>query len=812
MKVMKFGGTSVGSVNSILNLKSIVENAAKEDDIIVVVSALGGITDRLIKTANMAVQGDSSFNDEFQEIVARHHELVNAIIPCNEKRTELLKEVDMLLGELNNIYQGLALINNLAPKSEATIVSYGERISSRIVTALIDGAVRFNARKFIKTESKHGKYILASEETERLIHGCFDGNRERIIVVPGFIAQDKESDEITNLGRGGSDYTAAIIAATLNADSLEIWTDVDGFMTADPRVINNAYTIKHLSYVEATELCNFGAKVVYPPTIYPVFKANIPIKIKNTFNPEGEGTIIDANSEDEGRLIKGISSINDTDLLTVQGLGMVGVVGVNHRIFRALANADISVFLVAQASSENSTSLGLRHADSAKACEVLNKEFEKEISMGLMENVRATGDLSTVAIVGENMRHNAGIIGKLFQTLGRNGINVIACAQGGQEMNISFVIKADLLRKTLNVIHDSFFLSEYKVLNLFVCGIGTVGSSLIEQIAQQQEKLKREHSLKLNIVGIANSRHAIFDREGLDLTNYRTELMASKESNIAALRDEIIRMNIFNSVFVDCTANAEVASIYADMLSHNVSVVAANKIAASGDYVTYHNLKHIARQRNIKYLFETNVGAGLPIISTINDLINSGDKILKIEAVLSGTLNFIFNILSSDIPLSEAVRLAQEKGYSEPDPRIDLCGKDVIRKLVILAREAGYAIEQKDIEAKLFIPQELFDGTLENFWAKLPTLDKEFEEERRKLAAERNHWRFIAKYENGKGSVSLCKVNERHPFYHLEGSNNIILLTTERYKEYPMLIQGYGAGAGVTAAGVFADIMRIANI
>lgn len=812
MKVMKFGGTSVGSVNSILNLKSIVENAAKEDDIIVVVSALGGITDRLIKTANMAVQGDSSFNDEFQEIVARHHELVNAIIPCNEKRTELLKEVDMLLGELNNIYQGLALINNLAPKSEATIVSYGERISSRIVTALIDGAVRFNARKFIKTESKHGKYILASEETERLIHGCFDGNRERIIVVPGFIAQDKESEEITNLGRGGSDYTAAIIAATLNADSLEIWTDVDGFMTADPRVINNAYTIKHLSYVEATELCNFGAKVVYPPTIYPVFKANIPIKIKNTFNPEGEGTIIDANSEDEGRLIKGISSINDTDLLTVQGLGMVGVVGVNHRIFRALANADISVFLVAQASSENSTSLGLRHADSAKACEVLNKEFEKEISMGLMENVRATGDLSTVAIVGENMRHNAGIIGKLFQTLGRNGINVIACAQGGQEMNISFVIKADLLRKTLNVIHDSFFLSEYKVLNLFVCGIGTVGSSLIEQIAQQQEKLKREHSLKLNIVGIANSRHAIFDREGLDLTNYRTELMASKESNIAALRDEIIRMNIFNSVFVDCTANAEVASIYADMLSHNVSVVAANKIAASGDYVTYHNLKHIARQRNIKYLFETNVGAGLPIISTINDLINSGDKILKIEAVLSGTLNFIFNILSSDIPLSEAVRLAQEKGYSEPDPRIDLCGKDVIRKLVILAREAGYAIEQKDIEAKLFIPQELFDGTLENFWAKLPTLDKEFEEERRKLAAERNHWRFIAKYENGKGSVSLCKVNERHPFYHLEGSNNIILLTTERYKEYPMLIQGYGAGAGVTAAGVFADIMRIANI
>ncbi|MBR6691201.1 MAG: bifunctional aspartate kinase/homoserine dehydrogenase I [Bacteroidaceae bacterium] len=812
MKVMKFGGTSVGSVNSILNLKAIVEKAALEENVIVVVSALGGITDKLIRTANMAVGGDTAFNKEFQEIVTRHHELVNAIINDESKRTALLQEVDMLLNELNNIYQGLALINNLAPKSEATIVSYGERISSRITAALIEGSVRYNSRNFIRTEFKHGKYILASEETDRLIHKHFDGSNDRIIVVPGFIAQDNESGDITNLGRGGSDYTAAILAATLNAECLEIWTDVDGFMTADPRVINNAYTIGHLSYVEATELCNFGAKVVYPPTIYPVFKANIPIRVKNTFNPDGEGTVIDAHSEDEGRLIKGISSINDTDLLTVQGLGMVGVVGVNHRIFRALANADISVFLVAQASSENSTSLGLRHDDSAKACEVLNKEFEKEISMGLMESVRATGGLSTVAIVGENMRHNAGIIGKLFQTLGRNGINVISCAQGGQETNISFVIEAEFLRKTLNVIHDSFFLSEYKVLNLFICGIGTVGSSLIEQIASQQEKLKKEHGLKLNVVGIANSRHAIFDREGLDLANYRTSLMESKESDISNLRDEIVKMNIFNSVFVDCTANEKVASIYGDLLSRNVSVVAANKIAASGDYATYCELKHIARQRNIKYLFETNVGAGLPIINTINDLINSGDKILKIEAVLSGTLNFIFNVLSSDIPLSEAVRLAQEKGYSEPDPRIDLSGKDVIRKLVILAREAGYAIEQSEVEANLFIPQELFDGTLENFWAKLPQLDAQFENDRKQLANEKKHWRFIAKYENGKGSVSLCKVNERHPFYHLEGSNNIILLTTERYKEYPMLIQGYGAGASVTAAGVFADIMRIANI
>lgn len=807
---MKFGGTSVGSVNGILNLKSIVE--AENDSLYVIVSALGGITDKLIKTSQMAVNGDEAFNDEFQEIVTRHHELIYNIIENEEKRNALLWEVDQLLQELQNIYQGLALINNITPKSEATIVSYGERISSHIVTALIEGAIRVDSRDFIKTETKHGKYLLDSELTDELVRKHLADTGAKVTVVPGFIASDKSTGEITNLGRGGSDYTAAIIAAALKADSFEIWTDVDGFMTADPRVINSAYTIHRLSYVEATELCNFGAKVVYPPTIYPVFKANIPITIKNTFNPKGEGTIISAESNSEGRLIKGISSINDTDLLTVQGLGMVGVVGVNHRIFRALADAGISVFLVSQASSENSTSLGLRHVDSGKACEVLNKEFEREISMGLMEPITAVGNLSTVAIVGENMRHNAGIIGKLFQTLGRNGINVIACAQGGQETNISFVINAKLLRKTLNVIHDSFFLSEYKVLNLFICGIGTVGGSLIEQIASQRNKLMDEHGLKLNVVGIANSRHAIFNREGLNLADYRTALLESAESCIDDLRREIIKMNIYNPVFVDCTANAEVAGIYADLLSHNISVVAANKIAASSDYNTYINLKHIARQRNIKYLFETNVGAGLPVINTINDLINSGDKILKIEAVLSGTLNFIFNMLSKDVPMSQTVRLAQEKGYSEPDPRIDLCGKDVIRKLVILAREAGYRLEQEDVEANLFIPDELFEGTLENFWERLPELDAEFEAEREKLESEQKHWRFIAKFENNKGSVSLCKVDKHHPFYHLEGSNNIIMLTTERYKEYPMLIQGYGAGAGVTAAGVFADIMSIANI
>ncbi len=810
MKVMKFGGTSVGSAASILNLKKIVES--EKQPVVVVVSALGGVTDRLIRTSQMAAKGDAAYSEEFQGIVSRHYELISAVISDDKTKRELLSRVDSLLHDLGNIYQGIYLINDLSSKSEAAIVSYGERISSLIVTALISGAAHFDSRSFIKTETKHGKNILNSDATATLIKETFFGKDFKVAVVPGFISTDKETGEITNLGRGGSDYTASLIAASLSAESLEIWTDVDGFMTADPHVIGNAYTIQHLSYVEATELCNFGAKVVYPPTIYPVCKANIPIRIKNTFNPTAEGTIINNETHKSARQIKGISSINDTSLLTVQGLGMVGVVGVNHRIFRSLADAGISVFLVAQASSENSTSLGLRHVDAAPACEVLNSEFEKEISMGLMEPVRAVGNLSTVAIVGENMRQTPGIVGKLFQTLGRNGINVVACAQGGQETNISFVVKADLLRKTLNVIHDSFFLSEYKVLNLFICGTGTVGGSLIEQIEQQREKLMSEHSLQLNVVGIASSRHAIFNRNGINLRTYRDELAGSAESNIDKLRDEIIGMNIFNSVFVDCTASSDVATLYEDLLSHNISVVAANKIAASSDYSTYSRLKHISRIRNVKYLFETNVGAGLPVICTINDLINSGDKILKIEAVLSGTLNFIFNALSEEIPFSRTVKLAKEHGYSEPDPRIDLSGKDVIRKLVILAREAGYTIEQDEVEANLFIPQEFFNSSIEEFWEALPSLDAEFETSRRRLQSEEKHWRFVAKFENGKGSVSLCEVDRHHPFYHLEGSNNIILLTTERYKEYPMLIQGYGAGAGVTAAGVFADIMRIANI
>lgn len=705
------------------------------------------------------------------------------------------------------------LIRDLSPKTQATIVSYGERLSSRIVARLITDAELHDSRTFIKTERKHGRSLLDSELTRRLVVEEFGPKTlyGKIHIVPGFISSDRDSGEVTNLGRGGSDYTASIIAAALGAEALEIWTDVDGFMTADPRVIPTAYTINALSYVEAMELCNFGAKVIYPPTIYPVCVNNIPIYVKNTFNPLLPGTVIRNEIEDDRKPIKGISSISGTSLITVTGLSMVGVIGVNRRIFTALADNGISVFMVSQASSENSTSIGVRDEDAAAAVEVLDNEFAKEIEEGAMFPMHVESGLATVAIVGENMKHTPGIAGKLFGTLGRSGISVIACAQGASETNISFVVHGDYLRKSLNVIHDSFFLSEYKELNLFICGVGTVGGMLIEQIRSQQEKLMQTHRLKLNVVGIASSHKAVFSRAGIDLATYREQLDASPESSSERLRDGVVGMNIFNSVFVDCTASKEVAELYQTFLDNNISVVAANKVAASSSYETYRRLKSTALQRGVKYLFETNVGAGLPIIGTINDLVSSGDRILKIEAVLSGTLNFIFNAISDKVPFSETVRLAKELGYSEPDPRIDLSGQDVVRKLVILTREAGYKAEQDEVEKHLFVPDEMFSGSLEDFWKKLPELDADFEARRQVLAAEGKRWRFVAKMENGEMSVGLQAVDSRHPFYGLEGSNNIVLLTTERYHEYPMLIQGYGAGAEVTAAGVFANIMSTAN-
>ena len=813
MKVMKFGGTSVGSVKSILSLKEIVEAEARTQPVIVVVSALDGITDKLIATSQMAKQGDEHYREEFDAMVKRHHQMIDTIITDDKKRVDLFNNVDQLFDQLKSIFYGVYLIHDLSKKTEDTIVSYGERLSSHIVAAMVKNGIRMNSRDFIRTEKKMGKHVIDADLTTQLVKETFkELNEKTIYVVPGFIARDRDTHETTNLGRGGSDYTASILAAVLNAEVLEIWTDVDGFMTADPKVIKSAYTINELSYVEAMELCNFGAKVIYPPTIYPVCVKNIPIKVKNTFNPEHPGTLIKETIDDDNKPIKGISSIKGTTLITVTGLSMVGVIGVNRRIFTTLANKGISVFMVSQASSENSTSIGVRDEDAEAAAEVLNAEFAKEIETGAMYPMQVESGLATIAIVGENMKQTPGIAGKLFGTLGRSGISVIACAQGASETNISFVVDGRFLRKSLNVLHDSFFLSEYKVLNLFICGIGTVGGMLLEQIRTQQQFLMQSRRLKLNVVGISDVDNFVLDRDGIDLDNYEKILRAGFPANTEHMKEEIVKMNIFNSVFVDCTASRQIAMLYQTFLEHNISVVAANKIAASSDYDSYLKLKQTARDRGVWFRYETNVGAGLPIIGTINDLCNSGDKILKIEAILSGTLNFIFNEIAADVPFSETVRRAKEQRYSEPDPRIDLSGTDVIRKLVILTREAGYKVEQDDVEKHLFVPNDYFEGSLDDFWKRLPELDADFEARRQKLEAENKRWRFVATMENGKTNVALKEVPYGHPFYGLEGSNNIVLLTTERYKEYPMLIQGYGAGAAVTAAGVFANIMSIANI
>ena len=806
MKVLKFGGTSVGSVDSIRQIQHII--AKQTDDCVVVVSALGGITDQLLKAAHMALEAGEQYLEVYQSIRQRHLDMVNTLIENATVRQMLFHEIERILDELRSILFGVHLIKDLSPKSEAAIVSYGERMSSRIVTAALPGAVRKDSLQFIRTEHKHGQILLNSELTEQLIHEAFSP-MPHLAVCPGFISRDSQTDEITNLGRGGSDYTASILAATLGAEVLEIWTDVNGFMTADPRLIPDAYTIQSLSYVEATELCHFGAKVVYPPTIYPVCAKNIPIRILNTFCPDNAGTIIQAQAEADARYVCGLSSIRDVAMITVSGLSMVGVIGVNQRIFSALAAAGVSVFLVSQASSENSTTLGVQEKDCEVAVEVLTREFAEEIKVGSMYPMLVQQGLAAVSIVGEKMHNMPGIAGKLFGTLGRNGISVIAFAQGAKETNISFVVPQQQLSKTMHVLHDSFFLSENKVLNIFICGVGTVGAQLIQQIQQQQAMLLKEQHLQLNVVGIANSRGYIFNAEGLDLSNYREQLKSAAPLSLTTVNSQL--STLYNSIFVDCTASAEVADTYLALLENNISVVTANKIAASSEYIHYLRLKQTALDRGVKFLFETNVGAGLPIINTINDLRNSGDKILRIEAVLSGTLNFIFNEIAADVPFSETIRRAKEQGYSEPDPRIDLSGKDVIRKLVILTREAGYQVEQEDVEKHLFVPEDYFQGAVDDFWKRLPELDADFEARRQELEAKGLRWRFVATMEEGKTKVSLQTVDAAHPFYQLEGSNNIILITTERYHDYPMMIRGYGAGAGVTAAGVFANIMQVSH-
>lgn len=809
MKVLKFGGTSVGSAENIQRVKDIL--LRQEDDMIVVVSALGGITDKILSAAKMAAIGTGYFQAELTEINTRHFTTIENLFSGNQQ-AEVKEKVGLMLEELGRIIHGVSLIGELTPKTLDKIVGFGERLSSLIISEYIVGSKWFDSSKLIRTNSDFGKAIVNFPITNKLIQDAFAGF-SGIAIVPGFISGN-EADEYTTLGRGGSDYTGAIMAAAVDAASLEIWTDVNGFMTADPRVISKAYTIKMLSYSEAMELSHFGAKVIYPPTILPVYKKGIPVLIKNTMEPEAEGTLItDSKHNGKDLPIKGISSISNITLITIQGLGMVGVTGISARLFGALARQNVNVILISQASSENSISFAIDSPSSAKAEAAIRQEFEREIQLDQINKITIEDNLAIVAIVGENMKHATGIAGKLFNTIGKNGVNIIAIAQGASELNISWVVKVSDLRKTLNVVHESFFLSENVELNVFLLGIGLVGGNLLEQLKQQQPKLLKEKHLKIKLAGVANSKKMLFNREGIDIATFKEKMLADgQNSSLEQFKNEIIGLNMYNSIFVDCTANNKAAGLYAELLNANISIVTANKVAASSEYENYALLKKIAKRKGAKFLFETNVGAGLPIINTLNDLMNSGDTILKIEAVLSGTLNFIFNTISENIPLSQTIRMAKEQGYAEPDPRIDLSGVDVARKLLILVRESGYQFDMKDIKINTFIPEKYFQGSVDDFWKNIPEIDAEFEAKRKKLAEAGKFWRFVAKFEDGKAEIGLQEIGANHPFADLQGSNNLVMFTTERYHDFPMMIKGYGAGAAVTAAGVFADIIRVSNI
>ena len=810
MKVLKFGGSSVASAENIKKVKEIV--LSQQDDVIVVVSAMGGITDRILNATRLASNGKDYEKIDY-EIDDIHFDVVGEFFEPNyDEYKDIISDICDLSNELERILECTAFTGELTPKTLDRAAGIGERISSHLVAGYISGSVRIDVSDLIQTDSNFGKATVDFDVTNQKIKDAF-ANFKGIAIVPGFIAKN-DKGEFTTLGRGGSDYTAAIIAAALDADSLEIWTDVNGFMTADPRVISKAYTIPKLSYLEAMELSHFGAKVIYPPTILPVYKKGIPIRIKNTFNPENEGSLITQSAEnEEEKSIKGISSISGIALLTLHGVGMVGVTGISMRFFSALAKVNANVILISQASSENSISVAIEETAVDAAVDAIKTEFEKEIAVGHVSKIDVETELAIVAIVGENMKHTTGVAGKLFSAMGKNGVNVIAIAQGASELNISWVVESRELRKALNVVHEAFFLSENVELNVFLIGTGTVGGNLLQQLKMQQQKLLKEKNLKIKLTGVANSKLMIFDREGIEISNFREKLNLSEmKSAMPDFIREMKQMNIYNSVFVDCTASEDVAQYYKEILSSNISIVTANKIAASAAYCDYAELKKTAKQKGVKFLFETNVGAGLPIINTLNDLLNSGDKILKIEAVLSGTLNYIFNTISEKITLSKAIKMAQEEGYSEPDPRIDLSGIDVARKILILARESGYKLEIDDIKINRFIPDSFFEGSLEEFWQKINTLDLDFEAKRRTLSEENKKWRFVAKFENGNAEAGLQEVNSSHPFYDLEGSNNIVMYTTERYNEFPMLIKGYGAGASVTAAGVFADLIKVSVV
>ena len=820
MQVLKFGGSSVGSAEAIAKVIAIVTESIKKEPTIVVVSAMSGVTDQLLMLAQSASQGNEAYKTIIQNIEQKHLDAVRALLPI-QQQSGTLSMVKQLLNELESNCEGLFMLRELSMRMQDKIISYGEILSSKIISATFESkGIKqqwVDSRNLIKTDSKYFNAVVNKELTDSTIQQYFAAKENTgfdVYMAPGFIASDKDGNT-TTLGRGGSDYTGAIYAAALKASALEIWTDVSGMMTADPRMVSNAKEIPQISYQEAMELSHFGAKIIYPPTIQPVMYQNIPVWIKNTFEPNHPGTIIENHSPKDDNFIRGISSIKDLCLLSLEGAGMVGIPGFSKRLFDALAKKLINVILITQSSSEHSICVGVNVQDAHQAKLAVDAEFEQEINTQKVEPLIIEKDLSIIALVGEQMRNHPGVSGKMFGVLGRNGINVRAIAQGSSEKNITAVIASADVKKAINVLHEEFFETTYKQLNIYVAGAGNVGGKLLNQIQKQAEYLKKSLRLQINIVGIANSKKQLINVEGLDLTNWKDQLANATPGGIKEYVNAIIDNNLRNSVFVDVTAHEAVANVYAQLLEKAVSVVACNKIACSSPYQNYAKLKSLARQYNAAFLFETNVGASLPIIGTLNDLIRSGDSINKIEAVLSGTLNFVFNNYAGGTDgksFAQVVKQAQEEGYTEPDPRLDLGGTDVMRKIMILAREAGQKIEMEDISNNAFLPASCFNGSVDDFYAEMEKQEAHFKKLYDAAAAEGCKLKFVASFENGKAKVGLQHIQPSSDFYHLYGKDNLVLFYSMRYPELPLVIKGAGAGADVTASGVFADIIRAARV
>ncbi|EOZ92399.1 Homoserine dehydrogenase [Indibacter alkaliphilus LW1] len=814
MKIIKFGGSSVANQTNIKKVFEILHQKNSQGDFAVVFSAFGGVTEVLLQSAQKAKTGDKTYLDDIKFQEERHFEIVKTMMPV-QLQSPVLTYIKLRFNELEDLFHGIFLIKECSPRTLDYVGSFGERLSAYILTELLklEGfpAVYLDARKVIRTNDRFGNAKVDFSISNDLIQDFFHQN-PGLKVITGFIAST-EKGETTTLGRSGSDYTAAIFASALNADALEIWTDVSGVMTSDPRLVYSAFTIPQLSYSEAMELSHFGAKVIFPATMQPAMKKGIPVYIKNTFEPEDVGTLIN-NDPPNGKLIKGISSISDISLLNIQGAGLIEVVGVSRRVFGSLAEASVNVILISQASSEHSICVAVRSTEAFLAKEAIEKEFLYEIKNGEMDLVQVMKDMAVVAAVGENMKRNPGASGRMFQALGQNNVNVFAIAQGSSELNISAVVSKADLQKALNALHEAFFLSDNKVLHLFLVGVGLIGKALIKMIAIQSEKLQRDNDLDIQIHGIANSRYMAFHEDGFDLSNCPAPEDASdaQKMNLDKFISQMDEMNFSNTVFVDCTASQDVAEIYERVLEAKIAIVTPNKKANSGSLEKYRELKRLAYKRGVKFLYETNVAAGLPVISTLQDLMLSGDKVIRIEAVLSGSMNYIFSEFENGLPFSEVVKQAKEKGYTEPDPRDDLSGMDVGRKILILGREAEQELHFEDISIQSMVPEDCVDiKDVQEFFDKLKTHDKEFEKLLEEAKQKGEKLRFMATLENGKAKVGLNSLDSSHPFYTLKGSDNMILFTTERYHDFPMIIRGPGAGADVTAAGVFADVIRLGN-